>query len=56
MPFGHELTHSGVPHWRVAPEPGMLLLFPSYYAHSTRPTGVDEARICIAFDVTECVV
>jgi uncharacterized protein (TIGR02466 family) len=42
--------------WQVTPEPGMLLLFPSYYAHRTWPTGVAEPRISVAFDVraAEC--
>ncbi len=33
------------------PEPGMLLLFPSYYAHWTHATGVAHSRISVAFDV-----
>jgi tetratricopeptide (TPR) repeat protein len=40
--------------WRrrsVAPRTGMLLLFPSYYAHRTYPTGTAEPRVCVAFDV-----
>jgi hypothetical protein len=40
--------------WRartVAPEPGTLVLMPSYFFHGTRPMKVDEERICIAFDV-----
>ncbi len=36
---------------RVQPKNGMLLLFPSYYAHRTLPTHVREPRICVAFDV-----
>lgn len=40
------------PHcWRVMPEPGMLLLFPSHYAHRSIPTGVAAPRISIALDV-----
>ena len=45
---------SDVPSWprrRVTPHAGLLLLFPSYYAHHTWPTVVAEPRICIAFDV-----
>jgi tetratricopeptide (TPR) repeat protein len=34
----------------VEPKAGMLLLFPSYYAHRTMPTNVREPRICVAFD------
>jgi tetratricopeptide (TPR) repeat protein len=37
--------------WRVRPEPGLLLLFPSYYAHRTWPTGLPDPRINVAFDV-----
>jgi hypothetical protein len=33
------------------PAPGNLVLLPAYYFHNTRPMGVDEERICIAFDV-----
>jgi hypothetical protein len=35
----------------VAPEPGTLVLMPSYFFHGTQPMEVDEERICIAFDV-----
>ena len=50
-PFGRKRTDSAWPSWHVTPEPGLLLLFPSYYAHRTWPTGVDDPRICVAFDV-----
>jgi hypothetical protein len=33
------------------PRPGMLLLFPSYFAHRTLPTGSRDPRLCVAFDV-----
>jgi uncharacterized protein (TIGR02466 family) len=36
----------------VAPEPGTLVLMPAYFFHDTSPMGVDQERICIAFDVT----
>ena len=39
------------PRWRVTPETGALLLFPSYYAHRTWPTGVTDPRVCVAFDI-----
>ena len=32
-------------------EPGLLLIMPSYYFHWTKPTGLTERRICVAFDV-----
>jgi putative 2-oxoglutarate-Fe(II)-dependent oxygenase superfamily protein len=35
----------------VEPEPGRLVLMPGYFFHATHPMGVDEERICIAFDV-----
>lgn len=35
----------------VAPEAGTLVLFPSFVPHETRPTGSDEPRISVAFDV-----
>lgn len=36
---------------RYVPREGMLLLAPSHYEHWTIPSGVDEERISIAFDV-----
>ena len=35
----------------IEPEPGRLVLIPGYFFHGTHPMGVDEERICIAFDV-----
>ncbi|CAN5374435.1 hypothetical protein BH10PSE14_BH10PSE14_04970 [soil metagenome] len=35
----------------IAPEPGTLVLMPGYFVHDTEPMGVDEERICIAFDI-----
>jgi uncharacterized protein (TIGR02466 family) len=35
----------------VEPRAGRLVLFPSYYAHRTTPTGVAADRVSIAFDV-----
>ena len=35
----------------IQPEPGLLVLMPAYFHHETRPTGLDEDRICVAFDV-----
>jgi hypothetical protein len=43
------------PPWKVvdvAPEPGTLVLFPSFVPHETLPTGREETRISVAFDVT----
>jgi tetratricopeptide (TPR) repeat protein len=45
-------------HWRhkpavhaVRPEPGLLVLFPSFFFHRTIPYDTDGTRISIAFDV-----
>jgi hypothetical protein len=35
----------------IAPEPGTLLLFPSFFPHETLPTGSEAERISVAFDV-----
>jgi len=35
----------------VQPQPGRLVLFPSYMWHGTNPIHGDETRVCIAFDV-----
>lgn len=37
-------------HW-VKPEPGMLVLFPSYMWHGTVPFNGDQSRLTCAFDV-----
>jgi tetratricopeptide (TPR) repeat protein len=37
-------------HW-VKPEPGLLVLFPSYMWHGTQPFGGDQRRLTVAFDV-----
>jgi hypothetical protein len=35
---------------RIDPDPGKLVLFPSYMSHATNPTNADEPRICVAFN------
>lgn len=35
----------------IAPEPGLLALFPSFVPHETISSGRDEKRISVAFDV-----
>jgi hypothetical protein len=35
----------------IEPVPGTLLLFPSYVPHGTEPSGIDEDRISVAFDI-----
>ena len=37
-------------HW-IQPEPGMLVLFPSYMWHGTAPFFSDETRLTCAFDL-----
>lgn len=37
-------------HW-IQPEPGLVVLFPSYMWHGTEPFGGDEPRLTIAFDL-----
>ena len=51
FPLVERAGTSGVARWRVMPRPGLLLLFPSYFAHWTRPTNTAESRISVAFDV-----
>jgi uncharacterized protein (TIGR02466 family) len=36
---------------RIRPEPGNLVLFPSYFFHRTIPLADDNRRISIAFDL-----
>jgi tetratricopeptide (TPR) repeat protein len=47
-------AHGVDPPWQtreIEPVPGRLVLFPSYVPHATQPSGVEGARISIAFDV-----
>lgn len=37
-------------HWRFRPEPGLLILFPSYIQHDTDPSPSDAVRHSLAFD------
>lgn len=50
-PFCDDEDHLRPHGWQVSPEPSLLVLFPSYYAHRTRPTRVADMRICVPFDV-----
>ena len=36
--------------WQVTPEPGLLVIFPAWYAHRTWPTGKETERISVAFN------
>jgi hypothetical protein len=57
------LRIGGLPSWTEAdppwpvvdiePAPGRLVLFPSYVPHETVPTGSEETRISVAFDVAD---
>ncbi|KQX20751.1 hypothetical protein ASD39_04125 [Sphingomonas sp. Root50] len=38
------------PAWHLEPREGMLLIFPSFMAHSTVPSDVDEPRLCVTLD------
>jgi tetratricopeptide (TPR) repeat protein len=47
-------AHGVEPPWgtrEIEPVPGRLVLFPSYLPHATQPSGVEGARISVAFDV-----
>lgn len=35
----------------VKPKPGMMVIFPSYLPHETKPYNQDSERICIAFNI-----
>jgi uncharacterized protein (TIGR02466 family) len=52
--FGEPGTPTSPPlepgHW-IRPEPGMLVLFPSYIWHGTAPFSSDETRLTCAFDL-----
>jgi tetratricopeptide (TPR) repeat protein len=50
-PFGRDTDQLKAHRWHLMPTPGLFLLFPSYYAHRTWPTGVVASRISVAFDV-----
>ena len=52
--FGHPGTETKPAveaEFRVKPQPGLLVLFPSYMWHGTESFGGDEPRLTIAFDV-----
>ena len=53
--FGQKRENVPSPRWQVTPQSGQLLLFPSYYAHRTWPTGVGDQRVCVAFDICPSV-
>jgi hypothetical protein len=61
-PLPGRIRIGGLPAWagaeppwpvlEIEPEPGSLLLFPSFVPHETVPPGEEAERISIAFDVT----
>jgi tetratricopeptide (TPR) repeat protein len=51
FPFGRGGEELRSHRWQVRPEPGMLLIFPSHYAHRTWPTEVAQPRVSVAFDI-----
>jgi len=46
----------GWPDLAIAPKPGTLVLFPSYFTHWTVPLGKPALRISIAFDVFDLLI
>ncbi|MEI9885074.1 MAG: putative 2OG-Fe(II) oxygenase [Rhizomicrobium sp.] len=50
LPAMTRMAGRAVDEWSLAPEPGLLILFPSWYAHRTWPSGAAAERISIAFD------
>lgn len=52
--FGQPLEELGLdlpPRRMIRPQPGRLVLFPSYFWHGTLPFSDDEPRVTIAFDM-----
>lgn len=51
VPTGEIRTKAKLETRRVKPEPGMAVLFPSYFFHGTRPFQSDEPRISMGVDL-----
>jgi hypothetical protein len=49
-PFGEHWTGATWETRLIEPVPGALVLMPGYFWHDTQPMGVDQERICIAFE------
>lgn len=52
------VEHGVEPPWGtldVEPVPGRLVMFPSYLPHAIQPSGIEDARISVAFDVIPAV-
>ncbi len=52
-PPGPKHVCAGWPRAAIPPDPGTLVLMPSYYTHHTVPAAPGSLRICIPFDVTD---
>jgi uncharacterized protein (TIGR02466 family) len=52
MPLGSDAEPPPWPRRRLRARAGQLLLFPSFYGHRTWPTGSEETRLVVAFDVS----
>lgn len=50
-PLPQHCVSKAAPLQTFQPEPGLMLLFPSYFFHRTIPFECQQKRICIAFDV-----
>ncbi|MBS0473271.1 MAG: hypothetical protein JSR60_19530 [Proteobacteria bacterium] len=50
LPAMAKMPGCDIEQWTIAPEPGLLILFPSWYAHRTWPTGIAAERISVAFN------
>ncbi|HUO90340.1 MAG TPA: putative 2OG-Fe(II) oxygenase [Rhizomicrobium sp.] len=50
LPLVARMAGCPFPEWTIAPEPGLLVLFPAWYAHRTWPTGAPTERISVAFN------
>jgi tetratricopeptide (TPR) repeat protein len=50
-PFGNDDSMFKSYRWHIAPKPGQLVIFPSYYPHRSIPTQVEDIRISAPFDV-----
>jgi tetratricopeptide (TPR) repeat protein len=49
--FINETANDQIDKYTVKPEEGLLVLFPSYFWHSTIPFSGDKDRVCISFNV-----
>jgi tetratricopeptide (TPR) repeat protein len=52
LPLVARMAGVPFPEWTITPEPGLLVLFPAWYAHRTWPTGAPVERISVAFNAS----